>query len=53
MFWGKPKLYEKQTGKDIEVTKSDLGSDSDKYFDIMSKITVWPVLTVRVSGRIF
>jgi hypothetical protein len=53
MFWGKPKLYEKQTGRDLEVTKSDLGSDSDKYFDIMSKITVYPVLTVRISGRIF
>ena len=53
MFWGKPKLYEKQTGMDLEVTKSDLGSDSDKYFDIMSKITVYPVLTVRISGRIF
>lgn len=52
MFWGKPKLYEKQTGKDMEVTKSDLGSDSDKYFDIMSKITVWPVLTIRLTGRI-
>lgn len=52
MFWGKPKLYEKQTGKDLEVTKSDLGSDSDKYFDTMSKITVWPVLTVRLTGRI-
>ena len=53
MFWGKPKLYEKQTGMDLEVQKSDLGSDSDKYFDIVSKITVWPVLTVRFTGRIF
>lgn len=53
MFWGKPKLYEKQTGMDLEVTKSDLGSDSDKYFDIVSKISVWPVLTVRFTGRIF
>lgn len=52
MFWGKPKLYEKQTGKDLEVTKSDLGSDSDEYFDIMSKIAVWPALTVRITGRI-
>ena len=51
-FWGKPKLYEKQTGRDLEVTKSDLGSDSDKYFDIMSKITVWPVLSIRLTGRI-
>ena len=53
MFWGKPKLYEKQTGRDLEVTKSDLGSDSDKYFDIMSKITVYPTLTIRICGRIF
>ena len=53
MFWGKPKLYEKQTGQDLEITKSDLGSDSDKYFDIMSKITVYPALTIRISGRIF
>jgi hypothetical protein len=53
MFWGKPKLYEKQTGMDLEVTKSDLGSDSDKYFDIMSKITVYPALTIRICGRIF
>lgn len=53
MFWGKPKLYEKQTGQDLEITKSDLGSDSDKYFDIMSKITVYPALTIRICGRIF
>ncbi len=53
MFWGKPKVYEKQSGMDLEVTKSDLGSDSDKYYEILSKITVWPVLTIRVSGRIF
>ena len=53
MFWGKPKLYENQTGMDLEVTKSDLGSDSDKYFDIMSKITVYPALTIRICGRIF
>ena len=52
-FWGTPKVYEKQTGKDLEVTKSDLGSDSDKYFDIMSKITVYPALTIRICGRIF
>ena len=53
MFWGKPKLYEKQTGHDLEVTKNDLGSDSDKYFDIMSKITVYPAVTIRICGRIF
>ena len=52
-FWGTPKVYEKQTGKDLEVKKSDIGSDSDKYYDIMSKITVWPVLNIRICGRIF
>jgi len=52
-FWGTPKVYEKQTGMDLEATKDDLGSESDKYFDILTKITVWPVLTIRLTGRIF
>jgi len=52
-FWGTPKVYEKQTGKDLEVTKDDLGSDSDKYYDFISKFPIWPVLTIRITGRIF
>jgi len=52
-FWGSPKVYEKQTGKDLEVTKDDLGSDSDKYYDVISKVSVWPVLNLRITCRLF
>lgn len=52
-FWGKPKVYEKQTGMDLEVTKDDLGSGSNKYYDVISKFPVWPVLNFRITYRIF
>ena len=52
-FWGTPKVYEKQTDKELEVTRDDLGDDSDKYYDVISKIKVWPVLTLRLTYRIF
>ena len=52
-LWGTPKVYEKQTGKDLEVTKDDLGSDSNKYFDLISKVSVWPVLNLRLTYRLF
>ena len=52
-FWGKPKVYEKQTGMDLEVTKDDLGSDSNKYYDVIAKFPVFPVLTIRLTYRIF
>ena len=52
-FWGKPKVYEKQTGMDLEVKKEDLGDDSNKYYDVISKFAVWPVLNFRLTYRIF
>ena len=52
-FWGTPRVYEKQTGMDLEVRKEDLGSDSDKYYNVISKIKVWPVLALRLTYRIF
>ena len=52
-FWGKPKVYEKQTGTYQEAVRDDFGSESDKYYDVISKFSVWPVLTIRVTGRIF
>lgn len=52
-FWGKPKVYEKQSGTEQEVTRDTFGDDSDKYFDVISKITVWPVLNLRFTYRIF
>ena len=52
-FWGKPKVYEKQTGMDLEVKKEDLGEDSNKYYDVISKFSVWPVLNFRFTVRLF
>ena len=52
-FWGSPKVYEKQTGLDLEVAKEDLGSDSNKYYDFISKFSVWPVLNFSITYRIF
>lgn len=58
-FWGKPSVW--TTTKDDfgdksyhELTKGDVDNkDADKFFDIMSKIVVYPVLNIRLSGRFF
>ena len=52
MIWGKPRVFEKQTGTDQEAFRDDFGSDSDKYYDFIAKFPVWPVLTIRITGRI-
>ena len=52
-FWGDPKVYEKQTGKDLEVKKEDLGDESNKYYDFISKFPIWPVLSLRFTYRLF
>jgi hypothetical protein len=38
---------------DLEVKKEDLGDESNKYYDVISKFAVWPVLTLRLTYRIF
>jgi hypothetical protein len=38
---------------DLEVTRDDLGSGSDKYYDFISKFPIWPVLTIRLTYRLF
>ena len=52
-FWGSPGIYEKQTGTYQKVTSSDLGGDDDGLIDNLSKISIWPVMTLRLNGRIF
>ncbi len=47
-FWGSPAIYV----QDHELTKEDLNGEGNQIFDIMSKITVYPVMTVRLVGRI-
>ncbi|MCR4603459.1 MAG: hypothetical protein K5683_08025 [Prevotella sp.] len=53
MFWGNPGVYEKQTGSDQKVTSDDVGGEDDGWIDNISKIGVWPLLTIRFTGRIF
>ena len=62
-FWGKPGLYttiSDNTSKSYrEVEKSKVTNDEDYCDDIrdvlkvVNKVVVYPVLTIRVNGRIF
>lgn len=49
MFWGKPKLY----SGDVEITEESVDGNSGKILKTMSKITVFPVLNLRLTYRIF
>ncbi len=55
MFWGSPGVYaENKYDGDVKVTKDDIGDHDDGgAFKIISKIVVYPVLTLRINGRIF
>ena len=50
-FWGTPSIYT-NAGK---LTKEDFGDgeDTGEFFDILEKITVYPVIKLRICGRIF
>lgn len=53
-FWGTPKIYLNGIDGEKELDKADIeDGDGSKALDIMSKITVYPQLTVRLVGRIF
>ena len=52
-FWGKPEIYLNGSDGEKKLEKKDLGNDGDEVLDILSKITVYPQLTVRLVGRIF
>ena len=58
-FWGKPTVWTnvKDNFGDSsyqQLNKSDINNDdADKFFDIMEKITVCPVISFRLNGRIF
>ena len=52
-FWGKPEIYLNGIDGEKKLEKKDLGNDGDDVLDILSKITVYPQLTVRLVGRIF
>lgn len=58
-FWGKPGVYawtNDNFGNRIhtKLTKEDVDNDdADKAFDILSKISVFPVLNIRLCGKLF
>lgn len=58
-FWGKPGVYawtNDNFGNRIhtKLTKEDVDDDdADKAFDILSKISVFPVLNIRLCGKLF
>ena len=52
-FWGKPGVYEKQSGHDVKVESQDIDDRDGGIIKTISKISVYPVLTLRLTGRIF
>ena len=56
MFWGSPEVWGSNVddpNEFIKVTKKDTGEEAAKYWDILSKVKVYPMLTFRLNGRIF
>lgn len=53
-FWGTPSVYLQGRNGDMKLTKSNFtDSEGSEALDYLSKITVWPQLTIRLVGRIF
>ncbi len=52
-FWGTPKVYSYDDGKAVRVTSKDVDNSDNGVLDIISKIAVYPVLNVRICGKIF
>ena len=53
-FWGKPSVYLDGRNGETELSKSTFEEENDsEALDVLSKITVYPQLTVRLVGRIF
>ena len=47
-IWGKPEVYL----RDQKLTSQDLDGDGGDIIKTVSKVSVWPVLNVRLVGRI-
>ena len=48
-FWGKPKVY----CEGQELTAEDVGNSDGGFMKTLSKITVYPTLTFRLTGKIY
>ena len=53
-FWGSPKVVSKQsTSYDVELHESDVSRKDGGAIKTISKISVFPVLTIRIGGKLF
>lgn len=53
-FWGSPKvMMQSPNGTWTQATSSDVKHEDDGFIDAVSKVKVFPVLTLRLNGRIF
>lgn len=52
-FWGTPKVYLSNDDGDRRLEKKHVEGNDGGFFKTMSKITVYPVLSLRICGRIF
>jgi len=55
MFHGKPTFNAYSPTDDlwVKATSSDTGNEDGGAIDIISRVKVWPVLNIRLTGRIF
>lgn len=53
-FWGKPGVYayDWETNTDVKVTSEDVGNKDGGAIKTISKISVFPVISLKVFGRI-
>lgn len=63
-FWGSPSVYvhsyrdpetflpSETPTQEIKITSDDFGEDDAKILDTISKIKVFPVLSLKIFGRI-
>lgn len=55
MFHGKPSVnaFSPDDDKWVKVTSGDTGTEDNGIIDKICKVTVFPVLNIRITGRIF
>ena len=50
-FWGSPTVYDDNTG--AKVTSEDTGNEEGGLINTLSDITVWPVVNLRLTIKLF
>lgn len=52
-FWKTPKMYLIDTYGETELTEKDTKEKNSDFIKILSKINIYPCLSIRLTGRIF